>query len=266
MREIIPIWDGAPPGPAVDQPFVPTLTPYPCSAAGGSAAAVIVFPGGGYQMRADHEREPIAEWLNGIGIAAFVLDYRVSPYRHPVPMMDGKRAVRWVRNHAAAYGVDPGRIGILGFSAGGHLAATVGTHYDGGVPDDADPVERESSRPDAMVLCYPVISFGPPRHSGSMTNLLGEHPDPALVEDLSNEKRVTAATPPSFLWHTSADAAVPVENSLLFASALGRAGVPFSLHVYPNGAHGLGLAKGTPGAEEWTRACRTWFAETGFIR
>jgi len=228
--------------------------------------AVVVCPGGGYTMKADHEGEPIALWLNSIGLSAFVLNYRVAPYQHPYPLMDVKRAIRTVRYHGEEWNIDPRRIGVLGFSAGGHLASTAGTLYDHGDPDAEDPIECMDSRPDAMVLCYPVITFGEFRHHGSMVNLIGEAPSDELRESLSSEKNVTENTPPTFLWHTADDAAVPVENSLMFASALSKCKVPFELHVFPHGRHGLGLAReeGLPVAA-WTELCRNWFKTIGFI-
>ena len=243
---------------------LPTIVPYPVESA-APVGAVVVCPGGGYAGRADHEGGPIALMLNEFGIAGFVCHYRVAPNRHPVPLMDASRAVRWVRAHAEGYGVDPERVGILGFSAGGHLASTVGTHFDAGDPDAADPLDRLSSRPDAMILCYPVITFEPPhRHVGSMDNLLGPEPPEDLRLSLSNELMVTPETPPTFLWHTAEDAGVPVENSLLMASALSAAGVPFELHVYPHGAHGLGLAPGDPHVATWAGLCGEWLKGLGF--
>ena len=163
--------------------------------------------------------------------------------------------------------MDPKRIGILGFSAGGHLASTAATHFDDGRPDAADPIDRESSRPDFAVLCYAVISLlDPPAHSGSRLYLLGDPPDPALVQDLSNERRVTARTPPTFLWHTADDASVPVENSILFFEALKKAGVPAALHVFPHGRHGLGLAPADPVVSEWPVLCARWMEALGFLR
>ena len=247
----------------------PRLTPYLPATPNGSGdaprAAIVVCPGGGYGRRAPHEGEPVARWLNGLGIAAFVLDYRVAPFRHPFPLLDAQRALRTVRHRAAAWRVDPRRVGILGFSAGGHLAATAATHHDAGDPTAADPIDRLSSRPDLLVLCYPVITFaGPARHAGSMRNLLGDAPTEAQQRHLSGELQVNANTPPTFLWHTAEDAGVPVENSLLFASALGRHGVPFALHVFPQGRHGLGLATDAPGASAWPALCATWLRTLSF--
>lgn len=242
---------------------VPRLTPY-LPAGGRATGAIVVCPGGGYARRAEHEGTPVARWLNGLGIAAFVLDYRVALHRHPAPLRDAQRAIRLVRSGAWGGGMSFARVGILGFSAGGHLAATAGTRYDLGDLEAADPVERASCRPDALVLCYPVITFGEHRHHGSMVNLLGEDAPDELRALLSAETRVTADTPPAFLWHTADDAGVPVENSLLFASALRRHGVPFALHVYPRGRHGLGLAEDDPVVGTWTGLCAKWLAGQGF--
>lgn len=240
----------------------PTLTPFLLGGAG--RGCVIVFPGGGYGARAEHERTPIARWFNSLGVNSFVLDYRVAPYRHPVPLQDALRAIRIVRARAEEFGVNPSQIGVLGFSAGGHLAASAATLFDKGDAQAADPIDRLSSRPDAAILCYPVISTGPYGHEGSMNNLLGENPDPELLRLLSLESSVTADNPPTFLWHTSDDEAVPVENSLMFAAALRAKKVPFALHVYPHGRHGLGLAKDTPEVSSWTDQCALWLRGIGF--
>jgi acetyl esterase/lipase len=260
----VPLWPGTPPGfqAEIGQP-PPSLTPY-LAGAGSPRGAVVVLPGGGYGMKAAHEAEPVARWLNGLGISAFVLDYRVAPYRHPVPLLDARRAIQLVRARARAWSVDPGRVGILGFSAGGHLASTAGTHFEAipATPDDV--VSARPFRPDAMVLCYPVISFGRHRHQGSMENLLGLDPPEALRDSLSNELHVTAQTPMAFLWHTANDEAVPVENSLLFAGALSAHQVPFELHVFADGVHGVGLAEGHPSAGPWTGLCARWLSAQGF--
>jgi acetyl esterase/lipase len=246
-----------------DNQGCPSLTLYPVTREGLSSA-VIVCPGGGYSRRAAHEGEPIAEWLNGLGISAFVLNYRVAPYEHPVPLQDAQRAIRTVRQHAEEWRIDPSRVGILGFSAGGHLASTAGTHYDAGDQESADPIERQSSRPDVMILCYPVISFEEYGHVGSKHNLLGETPDEKLVSLLSSEKQVTSDTPPTFLWHTSDDGAVPVENSLFFAGALARHKVPFDLHVFESGRHGLGIASDHAEAYIWPELCANWLNKQHF--
>ncbi len=260
----IPLWpDGAPGADSASETFEPYLVPHLVETT-TPHGAVIVCPGGGYSGRAAHEGDPIAEWLNSLGIASFVCHYRVAPYRHPYPLLDAQRAVRWVRTHGATWHIDPTKIGILGFSAGGHLVSTVGTHFDAGEASAADPVNRASSRPDALILCYPVISFGEWRHHGSMVNLIGEDPDPALRHSLSNEHQVTAETPPTFLWHTADDAGVPVDNSLLFAAALARCRVPFELHVFASGPHGLGLAPQDPHVGAWSRLAGEWLHALGF--
>lgn len=260
----VPLWPGDVPGLETAKPrHVPKLTAYPVRS-DRPRGAVVVCPGGGYGGRAAHEAEPIALWLNANGISSFVVSYRVAPYRHPWPLRDAQRAVRLVRHRADEWGIDPQRVGILGFSAGGHLASTVGTHYDAGDAQAIDPVERESCRPDAMVLCYPVITLGPNRHRGSMVNLIGENPPAHLRSNLSNETQVTKDTPPAFIWHTCDDPAVPVENSLLFGAALAREHVPFELHIYRTGRHGLGLAQSDPHVGTWSTLCAEWLSQIGF--
>jgi acetyl esterase/lipase len=256
----LPLWPDQRPSP---DDVAPRLTPFLLDGL-EMTGAVIVCPGGGYARRAPHEGEPVARWLNTLGIAAFVLDYRVAPHRHPTPLGDAQRAIRLVRSRAVDWRIRHDRIAILGFSAGGHLASSAGTHFDAGTPQAADLVERQSCRPDALVLCYPVITFGEHRHEGSMTNLLGPDPDAELRSFMSSELQVTADTPPTFIWHTGDDAAVPVENALLFASALRRHGVPFALHVFPHGRHGLGLASDDPVVGAWTGLCGRWLVGAGF--
>lgn len=263
-----PIWESQPPGfDVANQQPAPTITPF-LAASGASNPAVIVLPGGGYEVKAGHEAAPVAEWLNQIGISAFVLDYRVAPYRQPVPLLDARRAIQFVRSRSADWSIDPRRIGVLGFSAGGHLASTVGTHFEAvHWPEDAvpqDAVAQYSFRPDALILCYPVITFGPYAHTGSMENLLGSGPSQELRDAFSNEKQVTSQTPPTFLWTTASDAAVPVENSLLFAAALSANHVPFDLHIFASGEHGAGLAQAHPYAEPWTDLCARWLHNIGF--
>jgi acetyl esterase/lipase len=242
----------------------PAIDPY-LLAGNYPTACVIVFPGGGYVGHAPHESEPVAQWLNSLGIAPFVLRYRTAPYRHPAPLLDAQRAIRMVRTRAKDFNVDPKRIGILGFSAGGHLASTTGTHYDGGNKESPDPIERVSSRPDALILCYPVITFGDYCHAGSRAALLGDDPPESLVRLLSNELQVTTDTPATFLWHTANDESVPVKNSLLFASALNHHKVPFDLHIFSDGPHGVGLAEEHPTLSMWTKCCAAWLREIGFI-
>jgi acetyl esterase/lipase len=227
---------------------------------------VIVFPGGGYvNLAIDHEGSQIAAWLNSYGIPAFVLRYRLGPkYHHPIELGDAQRAIRYVRAHASEYGIDPHRIGVWGFSAGGHLASSTGTHFDNGKPDSGDPIERESSRPDFMILAYPVITFKEPfLHRGSRDALLGHNPDPALIDLLSNETQVTKETPPAFLFHTSDDAVVPVQNSIEFYLAMRAAGVPAEMHIFQHGHHGVGLARDNPDLSIWPDLLAKWLKERG---
>ncbi|UJF34437.1 alpha/beta hydrolase [Paenibacillus hexagrammi] len=263
-RQTIELWPGAAISALnADNEGCPALTYYPAEGE-GIRSAIIVCPGGGYVRRAPHEGEPVALWLNSLGISAFVLHYRVAPNRHPLPLQDAQRAIRTVRHYAKEWSIDPNRLGILGFSAGGHLTSTAATHFDDGNPQADDPVETYSSRPDLQVLCYPVITFGEHTHAGSKLSLLGESPDEEWVRQLSNETRVTPDSPPAFLWHTADDAAVPVENSLQYAAALSRQQVPFELHVFPSGVHGLGLAESHPEAKAWTDLCAVWLTKQGF--
>jgi acetyl esterase/lipase len=217
-------------------------------------------------LAADHEGRQVAEWLNSFGVSAFVLQYRLAPrYGHPAPLQDARRAIRTLRASAAEWGLDPTRIGILGFSAGGHLAATAGTQFEEGRPDAADAVERVSSRPDFMILVYPVISLVEPfTHRGSSESLLGQDADSALLRSMSADQRVTTATPPSFLVHTTEDRGVPPENSLAFFAALRRAGVQAELHVFAKGDHGLGLGPAGSGLAAWPALCETWMDALGF--
>ena len=258
------LWPQGAPGAKGDSPEDrPRLTPY-LPRKKGPRPAVIVCPGGGYGGRAPHEGEPVARWLCSLGVAGIVLDYRVAPYRHPIPLGDAQRAVRTARARAGEWGIDPDRVGILGFSAGGHVAVSAATIFDAGKADAADSIDRQSCRPDALIACYPVVTFGEFRHDGSMRNLLGQEVDEHLRQYLSLENRVTAQTPPTFLWHTGDDEGVPVENSLLLAAALRRCRVPVALHVFPHGQHGLGLAGDHPTARAWTGLCAEWLAEIGF--
>ncbi len=262
--EHLPLWPDGAPGAQGEAPHdIPSLQAYLPEDAAGPMPAVVVCPGGGYGGLARHEGHDYALWLNDHGIAAFVLRYRLGPhgYKHPTMLHDAARAVRTVRSKASAWKVDPKRVGIMGSSAGGHLASTLLTHFDAGKPDAEDIIERESSRPDLGILCYPVISMGPWSHGGSRRNLLGDRPSASDVWLLSNELQVTPQTPPTFLWHTAEDKAVPVENSLMFAAALQKAGVPMDLHVYQKGRHGIGLANGHP----WTAALTFFLQEQGFV-
>ena len=261
------LWPSGAPGALGNDPAdQPSLTPFVVSKGRGSGAAIVVCPGGGYQHLAmDYEGYDVAKWLNTLGVSAFVLKYRLGPrYHHPIELGDAQRAIRMVRTRAAEYGVQPDRIGIMGFSAGGHLASTAGTHFDNGNPKAADPVDRAGSRPDFMVLCYPVISFVAFAHQGSKQMLLGDNPDPKLVELLSNELQVTRDTPPTFLFHTTTDATVPVENSVMFYSALRKAGVPAEMHIYERGRHGVGLASSDPVLSSWPARLADWLRIHGW--
>jgi acetyl esterase/lipase len=264
------LWpDGAPGALGVEDKDKPSLTPYLPEPEKASGAALVVCPGGGYGGLAPHEGPDYALYLREQGIAAFVLKYRLGSdgYRHPRMLEDAQRALRLVRARAGEWKVDAKRVGIMGSSAGGHLASTALTHFDAGKTDAVDPTDRQSCRPDLGILCYPVISMGPITHGGSKTNLLGNNPDASLVELLSNEKQVTKETPPCFIWHTVEDKTVKVENALEFASALQRAGVPFDLHVYQLGRHGLGLDDKPPfkNVHPWAHDLLFWLKVQKFV-
>ena len=265
--DLQPLWSGDAPGAKGKEPGdIPGVYVYRADKRNG--AAVVVCPGGGYSgLAMNHEGVQIADWLNGQGITAVVLKYRLGPkYTHPVELGDAQRAIRYVRANANKLKIDPKRMGILGFSAGGHLASTAGTHFDSGDKGAKDPIDQMSCRPDFMVLLYPVITFsGPYAHSGSRNNLLGKSPDAKLVDLLSNEKQVTKDTPPTFLVHTSEDSGVRPENSVLFYLALKTNNVPVELHIYEKGRHGLGLGeKDTPFAS-WPDRCIAWMKGRGFL-
>ena len=251
------LWpEGAPGAVGTEDADKPTITIY-LPERDAVKTGVVVCPGGGYHALAmDHEGRQIAEWLNARGVAAFVLKYRLGPrYHHPAPMDDVHKAIRTVRERAGEFGIGADRIGVWGFSAGGHLASTAATHFDA------------ATRPDFAILCYPVITFSDAyTHSGSRTNLLGDQPDPKLVELLSNEKQVTPQTPPVFLFATSDDQAVPVENSLLFYQAARKAGVPVEMHIYEHGRHGVGLAQSDPVLGSWPRRLEAWLRVHSWIR
>jgi len=263
------LWpDGAPGAVGNEDADRPTLSIYLPVPENAVRTGVVVCPGGAYRTLAmDHEGRQIAQWLNSLGVAAFVLKYRLGPrYHHPAPLQDAQRAIRTVRLRAREFGIAPDRIGIWGFSAGGHLASTAGTHFDAGQPEAADPVERISSRPDFLILAYPVISLATEYvHRGSRANLLGENPDPQLLELLSNEKQVTPQTPPTFLFHTTADQGVPPENSILFYLALRKAGVPAEMHIYERGKHGVGLAPSDPVLSTWAGRLADWLKTRGLL-
>lgn len=245
------LWEDAPGYDAALGQDQPSITPYllPGTQARG---AVVVCPGGGYAFKAMHEAEPIALWLNDAGYHAFVLNYRVAPYRQPLPRMDAQRAIRMVRARAEAWHVKPDKIGILGFSAGGHLAASVMTADPTGDAQSPDPVTRTSARPDAVLLCYPVISLEQGvTHAGSRECLLGPDAPAEVVWTWSMEEQVRPGQPPVFLWHTVEDDAVPVENSLRMLAACKAAGVAVEAHLFPHGHHGLGLAQADATVSQW---------------
>jgi acetyl esterase/lipase len=269
-----PLWGDTIPGPtSSEKDNIPTLTAYLPPADKATGAAVVVCPGGGYSGRAiAHEGKEIAEWLNARGVAAFVLKYRtvseskIKAPLQPGPMNDVQRAIRTVRSKADELKLDPKRIGVWGFSAGGHLASTAATHFDDGKADSADPIEKQSCRPDFAILAYAVITMGQGTHGGSKNNLLGPNPDPKLVEFYSNEKQVTEKTPPTFLFHTAEDKAVPIENSRLFKAACEKNKVPVELVEYEKGGHGvgLGLKSGLPLAD-WSNKLETWMKGRGLL-
>lgn len=268
-----PLWPQGAPGALGNSPSdIPSITPYLPAPDRASGAALVICPGGGYGGLAPHEGEGYARFFNEHGIAAFVLTYRLGShgYRHPVMFQDVSRSLRWLRAHASRWDIDPARIGIIGSSAGGHLASTLLTHFDAGNPGDPDPIERQSSRPDLGILCYPVITMRDPHtHGGSRENLLGRDYSGDVVTYLSSELQVTANTPPCFIFHTWEDSAVCVENALMFATALRANGVPFDLHIYEKGGHGMGL--GGPWDQPcqlhpWSHDCLYWLKLHSFAR
>jgi len=263
------LWpNGAPGAQGTADIDKPSLTVFLPNRVPDSRTGVIICPGGSYRgLASNHEGRQVANYLNSLGITAFVLKYRLGPkYHHPIELGDAQRAIRIVRSHAADYGIAADRIGLMGFSAGGHLASTTGTHFDAGKADDPDPIERAGSRPDFLILGYPVISFTTQyTHKGSMQNLLGDNPDPKLVESLSNELQVTAQTPPTFLFHTTEDKTVPVENSVLFYLALRKAGVPAEMHIFEKGPHGVGLSLRDSVLGEWPVLLSNWLRKRGLL-
>jgi acetyl esterase/lipase len=263
------LWPGGAPGAkglaAADKP---SITPYP--AANPNGAAMVVFPGGAYShLATDKEGVPAAMWLNSLGVSAFVVKYRLGSagYRHPIEMGDGQRAMRWVRANAGKYGVDPRRVGVLGFSAGGHMAATVSTHWDSGAPGAADSVDRKGCRPDWSILAYPVITMDASfTHMGSRDNLLGTNPSQKLVDSLSAEKQVTSTTPPAFLFHAKDDNVVPVKNAQAYYDSLGKRGIERVLKLYDKGGHGFGLAVGDATLSTWPGLAAAWMEKQGWFK
>jgi acetyl esterase/lipase len=263
------LWpDGAPGALGEADDDKPTLTVFLPVKENATKTGVVVAPGGSYtHLSMEKEGFAVARWLNERGVAAFVLQYRLGPkYHHPVEIGDAQRAIRMVRAHAVEWGVATDDVGMWGSSAGGHLAATAGTKFDAGTADASDPIEREGSRPDFLVLAYPVITFEEPElHRGSLKNLLGETPDPKLVDELSAETQVTKDTPPTFIFTTTDDKTVPVMNSVMFYSALVKAGVPAEMHIFQHGAHGAGLAAANPQLSDWPDLLAKWMRERGYI-
>jgi acetyl esterase/lipase len=277
---ILPLWEGDPPNyretgeitvwdtsdivriSNVQKPDIAIFLPSKKNATG---EAVVICPGGGYHILAyDWEGSDIARWLNSKGIAAFVLKYRLPHSEsnivpHKSPLMDAQRAMRLVRAKAEKWNVDPGKIGIMGFSAGGHLATTLSTHFDAGNPHSDDPVEQQSCRPDFSVLVYPVISFtGYFRHNGSREALIGKDADESLVINYSNELQVTGDTPPAILIHSGDDKSVPVKNSVVYYEALQANNIPAEMHIYPYGGHGYSLAVGMGHLDTWPDRVIQW--------
>jgi acetyl esterase/lipase len=265
--ETILLWpDGAPGALGTADSDKPTITLF--RARQPNSTAVIVAPGGGYaNLASNHEGRQVANYLNAMGVTTFVLKYRLGPrYNHPIELGDALRAIRLVRSRAAEFGIAPDRIGMLGFSAGGHLTATAGTLFDTGNANATDPIDRVSSRPDFLVLGYAVISSDLAlAHSGSFRNLLGENPDRKLLDQLSADLQVTAQTPPTFLFHTNADTSVVPENSIRFYLALRKAKVPAEMHIFENGPHGVGLALNDPALSAWPALLTTWLRGRGLL-
>ena len=257
---MINLWNTTMPYASEDVDFIPHLKEY----IAGSKGIVVVCPGGGYSCRADHEGDAIGEWFNSIGISAVVLEYRVAPYKHPAEMSDVQRAIRYVRHNAEKYGIDKDKIAVMGFSAGGHLAASASVHYDKKVYEPTDEIDKESAKPDASILCYSVIDMGDYRHDGSMHNLLGGRPTDDMRDFMSCHKQITTDTPEAFLWHTSSDECVPVMNSLLYAQGLATHSINYEMHIYPEGGHGLGLAPNNEYVSRWSEDLERWQTYKGW--
>jgi acetyl esterase/lipase len=266
----LPLWSGAAPGAlGTDEQDIPAITVFLPRTMAQKTPAVIVCPGGSYtRLAANHEGRQVASYLNSLGIAAFVLRYRLGPrYHHPIELGDAQRAIRTLRSHAVDWQLDAARIGIMGFSAGGHLAMSASTHFDAGNARAADVVERVGSRPDFVVLGYPVISMTEPwTHQGSKTNLLGNSPGARLARSLSGERAVTKETPPTFIFQTNADSTVPAENSVHYYLALRKASVPAEMHIFEKGPHGVGLANDDAALSEWSKLMANWLRGHGIVK
>jgi acetyl esterase/lipase len=267
--QTIPLWQGRAPGALGDAPEdIPTLTIHMPPNTTGPMTAVIVAPGGGYRTLSMNKEGRIpATYLSSLGVAAFVLKYRLGPkYRHPIELGDMQRAIRTVRSRAGEWHIAPERIGVMGFSAGGHLASHASTQFDGGAAESADEIDRASSRPNFAILGYPVISLSEAwTHQGSRTNLLGEKAGAELARRLSTDTQVTSQTPPTFLFHTNADTSVPVENSVSYFLALRKAGVPAEMHIFKDGPHGVGMPMNDPALSEWPKVLANWMRASGFL-
>ncbi len=259
--QVLRLWAGAAPGAqGTADADIPIMTAYLPRNTPAGMTAVLILPGGGYRNLAmNHEGRQVANLLNSAGIAAFVLQYRLGPrYHHPVEMEDAQRAIRTIRARASDWHIAADKIGVLGFSAGGHLAATISTRFDP-LANAADPIDRASSRPDFTILGYPVISLAEPwTHQGSKTSLLGEQAPAELARSLSADQAVTPRTPPTFLFLTNTDTAVPPENSVTYYLALRKAGVPAEMHIFENGPHGVGLATEDAALSEWPKLLINW--------
>lgn len=268
--QIIPLWSGPAPGAqGTEDNDIPSITAYLPRSMPQGMTAMIVCPGGGYGvLSTNSEGRQIANYLNSMGMMAFVLKYRLGPkYHHPVELGDAQRAIRILRSHAAEWHINPDRIGIAGFSAGGHLAMSASTHFEAGQAAATDPIDRVGSRPDFAVLGYPVISLVEPwTHQGSKNNLLGANPDRELAKSLSGEQSVTKETPPTFIFQTNEDTTVPAENSIYYFLALRKAGIPAEMHVFEKGAHGVGLAMDNPALSDWSKLLRNWLSVHALIK
>lgn len=265
----LPLWEKGAPGANGNEPKDIPMAKVRLPSSDKPTGALIICPGGGYgNLAMGHEGQEIAEWANDMGLAAIICDYRHrgKGYGHPAPLQDAQRAIRLVRTMAKEWNVAPNRVGIMGFSAGGHLVSTVLTRFDAGDPNNADPIDRASSRPDYGILAYPVILFGQPgTHKGSEKNLLGDSPDPKLLESFQSDLNVTKDTPPTFLFHTLEDKGVVPQNSVAFFAAMLKNGVSGELHVFEKGSHGKGLAKTIQGTSEWPNVCRRWLEGKQFV-
>ena len=268
--QVIPLWSGGAPGAlGTEDRDVPAITVFLPRTVAPNTPAVIVCPGGGYvNLASNHEGRQVANYFNSLGVAAFVLRYRLGPrYNHPIELGDAQRAIRMVRSRASEWRLDPARIGIMGFSAGGHLAMTASTRFDAGNPAASDAIDRAGSRPDFTILGYPVISMVEPwTHQGSKNNLLGTNPNIELARSLSGELSVTKDTPPTFIFHTNADTAVPAENSVYYYLALRKASVPAEMHIFEKGPHGVGLANDDPALSEWSKLLANWLRVRGVVK